>query len=79
MQPVRGADAVLPMAGPTVGSFGVGMGGIPGRKYSEDCLGLNIWTKPGNATPKAVLVWIHGGGKFLLIENKKHSSLTGDI
>jgi len=31
-------------------------------KYSEDCLSLNVWTKPqtGDAK-KAVLVWIYGG------------------
>ncbi|CAK7219176.1 hypothetical protein SBRCBS47491_003757 [Sporothrix bragantina] len=31
--------------------------------YSEDCLTLNVWTKPqtGEAS-KAVLVWIYGGG-----------------
>jgi cholinesterase len=31
--------------------------------YSEDCLYLNIWTKPqtGDAK-KAVLVWIYGSG-----------------
>jgi len=31
-------------------------------KYSEDCLYLNVWTKPqvGEAK-KAVLVWIYGG------------------
>jgi cholinesterase len=34
-----------------------------GAKYSEDCLYLNVWTKPqtGDAK-KAVLVWIYGGG-----------------
>jgi carboxylesterase type B len=34
-----------------------------GANYSEDCLYLNIWTKPqtGDAK-KAVLVWIYGGG-----------------
>jgi cholinesterase len=31
--------------------------------YGEDCLNLNVWTKPqtGDAK-KAVLVWIYGGG-----------------
>ena len=31
--------------------------------YSEDCLFLNVWTKPqvGEAK-KAVLLWIYGGG-----------------
>jgi cholinesterase len=34
-----------------------------GDKFSEDCLTLNVWTKPqvGEAN-KAVLVWIYGGG-----------------
>jgi cholinesterase len=34
-----------------------------GAQYSEDCLFLNVWTKPqvGDAK-KAVLVWIYGGG-----------------
>lgn len=34
-----------------------------GAQYSEDCLYLNVWTKPqvGEAK-KAVLVWIYGGG-----------------
>jgi carboxylesterase type B len=33
-----------------------------GATYSEDCLYLNVWTKPqtGEAT-KAVMVWIYGG------------------
>ena len=37
--------------------------GNGGAKYSEDCLYLNVWTKPqvGDAK-KAVLVWIYGGG-----------------
>ncbi len=30
--------------------------------FSEDCLTLNIWTKPQSAQEKkAVMVWIHGG------------------
>ena len=34
-----------------------------GDNFSEDCLTLNVWTKPqvGEAN-KAVLVWIYGGG-----------------
>jgi len=31
--------------------------------YSEDCLNLNIWTKPQSGdAKKAVLIWIYGGG-----------------
>jgi cholinesterase len=39
-----------------------GLGQI-GNQQSEDCLYLNIWTKPqkGEAR-KAVLFWIYGGG-----------------
>ena len=34
-----------------------------GRPLSEDCLSVNVWTKPqtGEAN-KAVLFWIFGGG-----------------
>jgi carboxylesterase type B len=31
--------------------------------YSEDCLYLNVWTKPQTGeAKKAVMVWIYGGG-----------------
>ena len=32
--------------------------------FSEDCLSLNVWAKPsdGHSPPKAVMVWIYGGG-----------------
>jgi cholinesterase len=34
-----------------------------GHKPSEDCLTLNIWTKPQSGEKaKAVLFWIYGGG-----------------
>lgn len=34
-----------------------------GVTYSEDCLYLNVWTKPQTGeAKKAVLVWIYGGG-----------------
>jgi carboxylesterase type B len=33
-----------------------------GDVYSEDCLTLNVWTKPQTGeSNKAVMVWIHGG------------------
>jgi cholinesterase len=33
-----------------------------GIKMSEDCLTLNIWTKPQTGEPnKAVMLWIYGG------------------
>ena len=34
--------------------------GQVGFEFSEDCLGLNVWSKNSD-TKKAVLVWIHGG------------------
>ena len=34
-----------------------------GDNFSEDCLTLNVWTKPQvGESKKAVLVWIYGGG-----------------
>ncbi|KAF2663881.1 alpha/beta-hydrolase [Microthyrium microscopicum] len=42
-------------------AYGSGMGGnFKTRKYSEDCLALNIWSKPGSKG-KAVMIWIYGG------------------
>jgi cholinesterase len=47
-------------------AYGAGMGG--GTKdnphsFSEDCLGINVWTKPQSGEKgKAVLMWIYGGG-----------------
>jgi len=35
----------------------------PWDTFSEDCLTLNIWTKPqAGEKEKAVLVWLYGGG-----------------
>lgn len=47
-----------------------------GRPLSEDCLSLNVWTKPqsGTGAPKAVLFWIFGGGKPPSPQGLSHSS-----
>lgn len=39
-----------------------GLAGV-GKEVAEDCLKLNVWTKPqmGEAK-KAVMLWIYGGG-----------------
>lgn len=38
-----------------MGSYSVG-------SMSEDCLTLNVWTKPQNGeSSKAVIFWVHGG------------------
>lgn len=38
----------------------------PWDTFSEDCLKINVWTKPQTGEKgKAVLVWIHGGGYTL--------------
>jgi cholinesterase len=48
---------------PFLKGYSYGMGGNGGHVYSEDCLGLTIWTKPQSGEKKkAVMVWIHGGG-----------------
>lgn len=31
-------------------------------KMTEDCLHLNLWVPEGDSNPKAVMVFIHGGG-----------------
>ena len=37
-----------------------------GDQISEDCLTLNVWTKPQSGEKKkAVLFWIYGGGEIL--------------
>jgi cholinesterase len=38
----------------------------PFSTFSEDCLTLNVWTKPQvGERKKAVLVWMYGGGYTL--------------
>jgi para-nitrobenzyl esterase len=40
-------------------------GGIGALPQSEDCLTLNVWAPADAATPRPVLVWLHGGAHFL--------------
>lgn len=50
-----------------VAAYGYGMGGgnvTAPHSYGEDCLSVNVWTKPTGQRNKAVLVWIYGGGKI---------------
>jgi carboxylesterase type B len=61
-----------------MGSYSVG-------PMSEDCLTLNVWTKPqtGEAA-KAVIVWIHGGSfrsgsSRIPIYNGKHIADQDDV
>ena len=42
-----------------------------GNSFGEDCLTLNIWTKPQTGEKsKAVLLWIFGGGMRLFPTQK---------
>lgn len=62
-----GAVAALGAAGDSIaGSSAINnllsVGGIGGGS-SEDCLYLNVWTKPQTGeSKKAVMVWLYGGG-----------------
>ena len=52
----------LNLAGPNSFRVLAGVGQV-GDTFSEDCLTLNIWTKPQTGEKaKAVLFWIYGGG-----------------
>lgn len=53
-----------------VAAYGYGMGGGSASEphsYGEDCLTVNVWTKPTGQQNKAVLLWIYGGGKFSIL------------
>ncbi|KAF1987299.1 alpha/beta-hydrolase [Aulographum hederae CBS 113979] len=56
------------MASPELVAYGAAMGGgTPDARhiYAEDCLSVNVWTKPQTGEKsKAVLLWIYGGGKY---------------
>ncbi|KAK5444400.1 hypothetical protein LTS15_010515 [Exophiala xenobiotica] len=47
----------------TAGLYTSEVNGEIGVQTSEDCLSLNIWTKPQvGSSPKAVMLWVYGGG-----------------
>ena len=58
------------LASPALLAYGAAMGGgTPEHPhtYSENCLSINVWTKPQTGErKKAVMVWIYGGGKLSL-------------
>ncbi|TVY37926.1 Cholinesterase [Lachnellula subtilissima] len=67
--PVKASNASTPSVSALIAAniteAGVEMSSIfaTPSKYSEDCLYLNVWTKPQTGEDKkAVLVWIYGGG-----------------
>ncbi|KAK0101374.1 hypothetical protein ONS95_006549 [Cadophora gregata] len=59
--------------------------GQTGDIFNEDCLTLNIWTKPqSEEKKKAVLLWIHGGeyvsgSSNIVAHNGKHLADSQDI
>ncbi|KAJ0160277.1 Cholinesterase, partial [Colletotrichum tanaceti] len=70
MQPTVNANASVPdgfanLGVPTSAVSVLGVLADPGSQ-SEDCLTLNVWTKPQvGEEKKAVMVWIHGGAFML--------------
>ena len=53
-------------------------------KIDEDCLSINVWAPRPDATPRPVMVWIHGGAYCLgsaaqTIYDGRHLAETGDV
>ncbi|KAF1990719.1 alpha/beta-hydrolase [Aulographum hederae CBS 113979] len=62
---LRTSDISSIQTTPAFTAYGTGMGGGSAEdphKYEEDCLSINVWTKPESGEKsKAVLMWIYGG------------------
>ena len=51
--------------------------GAAENEMREDCLYLNIWTKPQTGEKKkAVMIWIYGGGETSLDFSRATTELT---
>jgi hypothetical protein len=62
-QPDFSTGSGVTLSGPGGAGFLAQLSQI-GFHYSEDCLKLNIWSRPQTGEKaKAVLFWIHGGGE----------------
>jgi carboxylesterase type B len=49
------------------------MWGQAGDTFDEDCLTLNVWSKPQSGEKaKAVMVWIYGGGETQRLVQEQH-------
>ncbi|WP_411070584.1 carboxylesterase/lipase family protein [Streptomyces sp. cmx-4-25] len=61
-QPVPRWGGIRQATTPGPACYGSNQPGAPAVPMSEDCLTLNIWSPPRGKQPKAVMVWLHGGG-----------------
>lgn len=61
-QPPATWTGVRDATGPGHTCFGIATPSTPLTDMSEDCLTLNVWAPTDDIRPKAVMVWLHGGG-----------------
>ncbi|MCX4919035.1 carboxylesterase/lipase family protein [Streptomyces sp. NBC_00687] len=61
-QPAPSWSGVRDATSPGHTCFGIITPSTPLSAMSEDCLTLNVWAPTADVRPKAVMVWLHGGG-----------------